>query len=56
MYRWIERQAMTFASRIVFTAESTRRMYRDRYPSLPAERCLLIPNGYDEEDFRDLRP
>jgi glycosyltransferase involved in cell wall biosynthesis len=51
---WIERQAMTFASRIVFTAESCRQMYRNRYPSLPAERCLLIPNGYDEEDFAAL--
>jgi glycosyltransferase involved in cell wall biosynthesis len=55
MFIWIERQAITRASRLVFTAESTRRMYRDRYPSLPAERCLLIPNGYDEEDFADLR-
>src|SRR5258705_12460251 len=31
-------------------------MYRDRYPGLSAERCLLIPNGYDEEDFADIRP
>ncbi len=54
MFMWIERQAATCASRLVFTAESTRRMYLDRYPSLPAERCLLIPNGYDEEDFTDL--
>ena len=56
MFIWIERQAMTYASRVVFTAESTRRMYRKRYPSLSAERCLLIPNGYDEEDFAHLRP
>jgi glycosyltransferase involved in cell wall biosynthesis len=56
MFIWIERQAMTFASRVVFTAESTRLMYRARYRGLRAERCLLIPNGYDEEDFADLRP
>jgi glycosyltransferase involved in cell wall biosynthesis len=56
VFIWIERQAISFASRVVFTAESTRRMYRERYPSLPAERCLLIPNGYDEEDFADLSP
>jgi len=55
MFMWIERQAVTHAARIVFTAESTRRMYRERYPELPAERCLLIPNGYDEEDFAALR-
>jgi glycosyltransferase involved in cell wall biosynthesis len=55
MFMWIERQAVTHASRLVFTAESTRRMYLDRYPGLAAERCLLIPNGYDEEDFADLK-
>jgi len=49
--RWIERQAVRFASRILFTADSTRRMYLQRYPELSPERCLLIPNGYDEEDF-----
>jgi len=55
MFMWIERQAVSYASRLVFTAESTRRMYLDRYPGLAAERCLLIPNGYDEEDFADLK-
>ena len=55
MFMWIERQAVTYASRLVFTAESTRRMYLDRYPGLAAERCLLIPNGYDEEDFAELK-
>jgi glycosyltransferase involved in cell wall biosynthesis len=27
-------------------------MYRKRYAWLSAEKCLLIPNGYDEEDFQ----
>jgi glycosyltransferase involved in cell wall biosynthesis len=31
-------------------------MYLDRYPGLSDERCLVIPNGYDEEDFRGLKP
>jgi glycosyltransferase involved in cell wall biosynthesis len=26
-------------------------MYLDRYPGLSADRCAVIPNGYDEEDF-----
>jgi glycosyl transferase family 4 len=56
MYLWIERKTIASASSIVFTAESTRRMYRERYPGLPRERCLLISNGYDEEDFADIRP
>ena len=55
MYLWIERKAVAFASRIVFTAESTRRMYMTRYPGLPGERCLVISNGYDEEDFTNIR-
>jgi len=52
--RWIERQAMRRASRVIFTAASTRRMYLQRYPELTAEKFLLIPNGYDEEDFTSL--
>jgi glycosyltransferase involved in cell wall biosynthesis len=29
-------------------------MYQSRYPELAEEKCLLLPNGYDEEDFLDL--
>jgi glycosyltransferase involved in cell wall biosynthesis len=53
-YRWIEQQAIRRGSRFLFTASSTRLMYLNRYPGLKPERCLLIPNGYDEEDFRTL--
>jgi glycosyltransferase involved in cell wall biosynthesis len=50
-YLWIERRAVKHAARLVFTAPSTRRMYLQRYPKLGVDHCLLIPNGYDEEDF-----
>jgi glycosyltransferase involved in cell wall biosynthesis len=50
-YRWIERKAVKHASRLIFTAGSTLGMYRERYPSLSAEKCQVISNGYDEEDF-----
>lgn len=53
-YRWIERQATQYASRLVFTTRSTREMYLERYPRLPPERCLVIANGYDEQDFSAL--
>jgi glycosyltransferase involved in cell wall biosynthesis len=53
-YRWIERQAVRYASRCVFTARATREMYLKRYPDLNPARCLLIPNGYDEKDFQGL--
>jgi glycosyltransferase involved in cell wall biosynthesis len=31
-------------------------MYLERYPDLSADRCSVILNGYDEEDFQDLLP
>jgi len=54
LWRWLEGQAILRASLLLFTAESAIRMYRQRYPHLPAEKCLLLPNGYDESDFAEL--
>lgn len=51
----VERACMRRVSRVIFTAEATRRMYLERYPEfLRPEMCELISNGYDEADFRDL--
>jgi glycosyltransferase involved in cell wall biosynthesis len=51
----VERACMRRVSRVIFTAEATRRMYLERYPEfLKPEMCILISNGYDEADFRDL--
>jgi glycosyltransferase involved in cell wall biosynthesis len=54
VWRWIESKAVGCASRLVFTAASTRKAYLERYPNLSPEKCLLISNGYDEEDFSSL--
>jgi glycosyltransferase involved in cell wall biosynthesis len=54
VYRWIERKVIRYAARIIFTAPSAIDAYTARYPQLDRRKCLLIPNGYDEEDFRDL--
>ncbi len=54
IYRWIEKRAVDRAALLVFTARSTIQMYLQRYPSLSAEKCMLIPNGYDEADFQDI--
>jgi glycosyltransferase involved in cell wall biosynthesis len=54
-YRKIERQAIRHGSLFLFTAISTIDMYLKRYPELRREKCILLPNGYDEEDFRSLR-
>ena len=51
----VERACMRRVSRVIFTAEATRRMYLERYPEfLTPEMCVLISNGYDEADFRDM--
>jgi glycosyltransferase involved in cell wall biosynthesis len=55
-YLWIESRAAKYGHRLIFTAPSTRKMYLQRYPSLRADRCVLMPNGYDEEDFTGLEP
>ena len=55
VWRSIEQACMRHVSRVIFTAEATRRMYLDRYPRfLTPGMCILISNGYDEEDFRTL--
>lgn len=56
VYRWLEQRTVRDAARLIFTASSAVRMYLERYPELSADRCSLIMNGYDEEDFRDLHP
>lgn len=54
-WSYIERACMRRVSRVIFTAEATRRMYLDRYPDLlKPEMCVTISNGYDEEDFQNL--
>jgi glycosyltransferase involved in cell wall biosynthesis len=53
-YVWIEKNVVRYAARIIFTAPSTREMYHCRYPRLKGECSLLIPNGYDEDDFVDI--
>jgi glycosyltransferase involved in cell wall biosynthesis len=52
--RKLEARAIRDSSRIFFTAASTIAMYRKRYPALTADKCVLVPNGYDEEDFQNL--
>ena len=54
VYRKIEALAIRHGSLFLFTAKSTIDMYLKRYSDLDARRCVLLPNGFDEEDFRDL--
>jgi glycosyltransferase involved in cell wall biosynthesis len=54
IYRRLESQAIRHGSLFLFTAISTINMYLKRYPELRPEKCILLPNGYDEADFRKL--
>ena len=53
-YQWIEQKALRFSSLNIFTAPSTIQLYLKRYSWLNAESCLVISNGYDEQDFQDI--
>lgn len=56
MLRWLEKKAVRHASRLIFTARATMQRYLERFPELSADKCLVISNGYDEADFRDVQP
>ncbi len=51
VYRWIEDQAVRHSCAVVCTTAGAVRNYQQRYPHVPAERFLLVENGYDEENF-----
>ena len=55
VYRKIESAAISHGSLFLFTATSTMEMYLKRYPKLSPEKCVVLPNGYDEDDFHDLK-
>lgn len=52
VYRWIEKQAVTHATKVLCTTPGTIRMYQERFPDIPASRFFVIENGYDEENFQ----
>jgi len=54
VYLWLERRVVQAASRVIFTTPGAVRMYQQRYPDLPAQRWILIPNGYNEAIFSEL--
>lgn len=56
LLRWLEKKVVRHATLLIFTTQSTMRMYLQRYPELSPEKCHVISNGYDEEDFREFFP
>lgn len=54
VFLWIERNTVRHCHRAVFTTPGALRMYRERYPDIPPERWLVIPNGYNERIFSEV--
>jgi Glycosyl transferase 4-like domain len=50
-YAWIERQAIMRCHKAVFTTHSAMASYRARFPEVPADKFVVIENGYDEDNF-----
>lgn len=53
---WLERRVLSAADRVICNTPAMRRWFLERYPDLPPERFVTIPNGYDEADFREIVP
>jgi len=47
-----ERQVLTRADAVLVTSPETKRLFRAKLPALPAAKFHVLPNGYDESDFR----
>ena len=47
----LERRAVRLADRVILTTPGAARLYRERYPQLPADRWQVIENGVDEAIF-----
>jgi len=54
--RRIERETVCFSDAVLTVTESNRRTMLSRYPDLPAEKFVHLPNGYDPEVFAGFRP
>lgn len=50
---WIESHVMESCSRSVFVSPGALKICRERYPTVSPQVLSLLPNGYDEESFRE---
>ncbi|TGE26115.1 glycosyltransferase [Hymenobacter aquaticus] len=55
--RWLdaryERQVLEQADEVLVTSADTKRLFLGKSPALTAAKFHVIPNGYDESDFRE---
>lgn len=51
-HRALEGRVVRGADRITVVSEAMAALYRGRYPDVPSERIVVLPNGVDAEDWR----
>ncbi|HTK70043.1 MAG TPA: glycosyltransferase [Candidatus Eisenbacteria bacterium] len=51
-HRELERSVVTAADRVTLVSEPMTALYRERYPDLPGETFVTLPNGVDSDDWR----
>lgn len=49
----MQRRVMQDATAIIYSAPSMRGHNKQTFPEIPDEKCVVIPNGYDEANFGD---
>ncbi|HEY5599212.1 MAG TPA: glycosyltransferase family 4 protein [Candidatus Manganitrophaceae bacterium] len=49
--RWMEKEVVRRADRIIVTTEALKAVFQERYPGAPREKFLYITNGIDQEEF-----
>lgn len=52
----IERKTMEFCSRAVFTTERAKKLYQSLYPHKPETQFAVVPNGFDEAIYTNIKP
>jgi len=50
--RAMERRVVSAADQVTVVSEAMAALYRSRYPEIPPERFVCLPNGFDSDDWR----
>ncbi|HET9951926.1 MAG TPA: glycosyltransferase [Candidatus Eisenbacteria bacterium] len=50
-HRALEEAVVAAADRVTVVSEAMAVRFRERYPALPADRFVVLPNGYDPDDW-----
>ena len=56
IYEWIERKIVKHCRFSIVTAPGAKVLYQQRFPEIADDFWQIIPNGYDEKLFEQLKP